>query len=181
MSIPKEPLPGKIFLSILSAKWELFWPELLELLRQKWGQEDYLSDPIPFTQTHYYDAELGTPIYRRIVSFQSLVPLDSLPDLKLFTNSLEQQYQREEKRIFNLDPGLITFERLVLATGKNFTHRIYLGKGIFADLTLIYSRETWQDLPWTFPDYRTLTIKHHLTAIRNLYQQQIQSMRSTSK
>lgn len=179
MSIPKIPLPGKIFLSILSAKWDKFWPELLDILTQKWGENDYLSEPIAFTQTEYYNAELGTPIFRRVLSFQTLVPLDCLAQLKLFTNALEQQYACKNKRIFNLDPGLITYERLVLATGKNFTHRIYLKKGIFADLTLIYVKGKWQDLPWTFPDYRTPIIKEHLTQIREIYKEQVESLRRT--
>lgn len=180
MSTPKIPLPGKIFLSILSAKWDEFWPELLEILIQKWGKNDYLSEPIAFTQTEYYNAELGTPIFRRILAFKTLVPLDSLAKLKLFTNSLEQKYASQNKRIFNLDPGLITYERLVLATGKNFTHRIYLQEGIFADLTLIYVKGKWQDLPWTFPDYRTTLVKEHLTQIRNIYKEQIENLRRTN-
>jgi len=172
MSKPQIPFPGKIFLSILSSKWELFWPKLLDILQSQWGPTDYISELLPFTQTNYYDQELGTPIQRRILAFEKLVPLDSLPNLKLFTNDLEMQYQRKNKRIFNLDPGLITYERLVLATGKNFTHRIYLGQGIFADLTLIYSKEKWQTLPWTFPDYASQLIQKHLTRIRELYKKQ---------
>ncbi|SDN58914.1 protein of unknown function [Desulfonauticus submarinus] len=175
MSTPKIPSPGKIFLSILSAKWEKFWPALLLTLEKKWGKADYLSDLIPFSQTKYYDAELGTPIFRRVLSFSNLIPLDQLVSLKQFTNQLEQLNLQNNNRIFNLDPGIITYERLVLATGKNFTHRIYLKEGIFADLTLIYTKGKWQTLPWTFPDYATHEMQQHLTNIRNIYRQQLQN------
>ncbi|MDQ7032733.1 MAG: DUF4416 family protein [Desulfonauticus sp.] len=175
MSIPQIPLPGKIFLSILSSKWDLFWPDLLYSLEKKWSQADYISELIPFTQTKYYDKELGTPIFRKILSFSKLLPLDKLVDLKKMTNEFEQKTSQQGQRIFNLDPGFITYERLVLATGKNFTHRIYLKDGIFADLTLIYTKGKWQTLPWTFPDYSTDLLQIHLTRIRNLYIQNIKS------
>jgi len=177
MSVPQIPPPGKIFLSILSSKWELFWPNLLSTIEQKWGKADYISKLLDFNYTNYYDNELGVPIKRIVVSFERLVPLDSLPQLKLFTNHLETKYKQSDKRIFNLDPGLITCERLVLATGKNFTHRVYLGQGIFADLTLIYTKEKWQILPWTFPDYASHEMQKHLTNIREIYKKQRQKGR----
>jgi hypothetical protein len=170
MSTPAIPLPAKPVLSILSAGWERFWPELRNTLENRLSPMDYVSGEIPFTQTTYYDKELGTPITRRLISFERLMPMDELPDLKLWTNSLEKQETTGTgKRLFNLDPGYLNQERLVLATGKNFTHRIYLRSGIWADLTLIYQRGRWVDLPWTFPDYATAEIKDHLTRIRSVY------------
>ncbi|MBT8763578.1 DUF4416 family protein [Desulfohalobiaceae bacterium Ax17] len=175
MSTPQIPKPGKLILSILSAKWELFWPGLLSTLEKKMGRVDYQSELIPFTETRYYDEELGTPIFRRILSFSPLVPLDILPEIKLWTNSIENEYAQTtnstpgNKRIFNLDPGILTHERLVLATGKNFTHRIYLRDGIWADLTLIFTKGDFQNLPWTFPDYASEKVKIHLRKIREQY------------
>lgn len=176
MSIPKHPYPANLVLSILSSKWHAFWPGLLEMLEEEFGSTDYISESIPLVETHYYDQELGTPIFRRLLSFKSLVEQDRLPEIKLWTNSVEQNTLQEGgDRTFNLDPGILTFERLVLATGKNFTHRIYLGKGIWADLTLIYTRGNWQSLPWTFPDYGGRAIKKHLSEVRSLYAQKISS------
>ena len=169
MSTPKIPLPGRTFLSVLSARWDEFWPDLRPRLKLLLGEIDYESQPIPFTQTSYYDHELGTPITRRILSFDRPLPLDGLVDVKLATNELEEEWSEAGKRLFNLDPGYITQERLVLATGKNFSHRVYLSKGIWADLTLIFHKGDWFDLPWTFPDYATPEIKKHLTAVRAMY------------
>lgn len=173
MSTPQIPNPGKLILSILSSKWEVFWPGLLQDLEQEFGQADYISEDFLFTQTQYYDQELDTPIFRRILSFTRLIPLDGLADIKLFTNSLEQRFAQNKKRTFNLDPGIITLERLVLATGKNFTHRIYIGKGIWADLTLIFTKKDWKAMEWTFPDYASEDIKQRLRTIRSNYQQQL--------
>lgn len=175
MSIPRLPAPARSFLSVLSSRWESFWPELCPKLEELLGPIDYESPLIPFTQTSYYDQELGTPITRRILSFSLPVPMDQLPVIKLATNELEEQWAHKGCRLFNLDPGYITQERLVLATGKNFSHRIYLGQGIWADLTLIFHKGNWFDLPWTFPDYATDEIKEHLTQIRDMYKHSLRN------
>ncbi len=169
MSLPNLPLPGRAFLSVLSARQDEFWPALRPRLEQFLGGLDYESGPIPFSLTSYYDPELGTPITRRILSFGRPLPLDGLAEVKLATNSLEQEWAQDGRRLFNLDPGYLTQERLVLATGKNFTHRVYLSQGIWADLTLIFQRGDWVALPWTFPDYATPEVKTHLTRIREMY------------
>jgi hypothetical protein len=169
MSTPTIPAAAKTFLSVLSADWDSFWPRLRPRLQELLGEIDYESDHIPFTQTSYYDRELGSPITRRILSFAPPLAMDKLAAVKLATNSLEHEWSRDGARLFNLDPGYITQERLVLATGKNFSHRVYLTDGIWADLTLIFHKGDWFDLPWTFPDYASPAIKEHLTRIRDLY------------
>lgn len=178
MSTPAIPLPARSFLSILGVHWDVFWTDLRPRLVELLGPVDYESVPIPFTKTSYYDRELGTPISRRILSSSRLLSMDDLPGVKLATNRLEEEWRRSGRRLFNLDPGYVTQERLVLATGKNFTHRVYLSRGIWADLTLIFQGGRWQDLPWTFPDYATPEIKAHLTRIRDMYRAGL--MHSTS-
>ncbi|WP_291319453.1 DUF4416 family protein [Desulfonatronospira sp.] len=173
MSHPEIPRPGKLFLSILSSRWDFFQEELLCRLSRLFGPVDFKSPFILLTETDYYNRELGTPILRRIYTFHPLVELNRLPEIKLATNKLEEEYLQNTKRLFNLDPGLIPLERLVLATGKNFTHRIYLDQGIWADLTLIFTRGDWVDLPWTFPDYASEKIKTYLRTIRTNYRNQL--------
>ena len=69
----------------------------------------------------------------------------------------------------NLDPGYLLYERFVLATGKNFSHRIYIGRGIYADLTLVYQKGAYRSLPWTYPDYAADTMRAFLTTVREHY------------
>ena len=175
MSTPTIPEKARAVLSVLSARWGEFWPALRTDLEGMAGPIDYESELIPFTQTRYYDAELGTPISRRILSFVRPLALDALPALKLATNALECAWTRAGRRLFNLDPGYITQERLILATGKNFSHRVYLHDGIWADLTLIFHKGDWFDLPWTFPDYASPEIKAHLTILREMYKTSLHS------
>ncbi|MBU1039662.1 MAG: DUF4416 family protein [Proteobacteria bacterium] len=188
MSTPREPAPAKLVLSVLAAAdwWNSAWPDCRAELVRRFGPVDYETPPMPFDHTAYYDEELGSPqsgeLARRLLGFERLVPQDALAGVKLATNALEAEHARTANdqpggsRRVNLDPGLITLERLVLASGKNFTHRVYLGQGIWADLTLIYNKKTgWVVLPWTFPDYATEDMKRRLTELRALYKTTVET------
>ncbi|MDD3313729.1 DUF4416 family protein [Pseudodesulfovibrio sp.] len=177
MSLPKIPDPGLLILSVLSARFDALWDRLLAELEAAFGPAAEVSEPFVFDQTDYYDAELGTPILRRLVAFEALRPLDELAEIKLATNALEARHAEGERRTVNLDPGFVTAERLVLATGKNFSHRIYLRDGIWADLTLIWQKGGWKDFPWTFPDYAGEEMKRRLTKLRQLYKTKLNTQR----
>jgi hypothetical protein len=166
MSQPKEPLPAKLIAGLLFRDFNV-QQQALETLFERFGPPDFLTEPRQFSYTSYYDREMGPDIYRQTCSFLELVRPETLPDIKLFTNSIENQLSREGKRQVNIDPGLLSEERLILATGKNFTHRIYLRNGIYADLTLMYQGGAYQSFPWTYPDYRDPTLLRYLGALRN--------------
>ncbi|EGB16551.1 GTP-binding protein [Pseudodesulfovibrio mercurii] len=168
MSTPRTPDPGMLVISVLSADWDAFWPEVQAVLTERFGPFQ-ASEPFPFVETDYYDEELGAPITRRLLAFDELRPLDELADVKLWTNGLERRFARDGRRLFNLDPGFLTQQSLVLATGKNFSHRVYLKDGIWADLTLMWQRKHWVDFPWTFPDYAGEAMKTRLTKLRLSY------------
>lgn len=174
MSVPHVPSPALLVLSVLCEEWQRVWPELQPRLRALFGPPAQEEGPFPFTQTSYYDAELGSPLSRRLLAFAELLPHDRLAWAKVQTNALEAQFSREDgRRLVNLDPGLISQERLVLATGKNYTHRIYLDHGIWADLTLIYQHGGWKVLPWTFPDYASQEMQERLLGLRELHKQRL--------
>jgi len=177
VSIPKIPDPGLLFLSVLCARMDELWPGLLAALEERFGPADEVSEPFPFDQTDYYDAELGSPILRRVLAFRDLRPLDELADVKRFTNGMEDRLAADGRRAVNLDPGFITAERLVLATGKNFSHRIYLRDGIWADLTLIWQKGGWVHFPWTFPDYAGNEMKSRLTKLRLSYKTKLNNLK----
>lgn len=151
----------------------MFWPALSSRLEERLGPVDMIGPPIPFIETTYYHREFGTPLIRRLLSFKRLIDQDQLKEIKLWTHELEQTQAKDGKRLFNLDPGLLTLERLVLATGKNFAHRVYLGKGIYADLTLLFQGGEWKTLPWTFPDYGGLALQALLSEMRCRYKEKL--------
>lgn len=140
----------------------------VQSLSESFGAPDYQSGCLPFSQSTYYDAELGTPLLRQFLSFPDPFPPDRLVEAKLLTNSLELQGSAEGRRRFNLDPGYVTLAKLVLATTKDQAHRLYLGRGIYAEVTLRFRRGGFEPWPWTYPDYRTpeyLAIFNHLRAL----------------
>jgi hypothetical protein len=153
LSSPADPEPAKLIVSVIY-HGEADLPTAWKALDNAWGPLDFLSEVKPFDYTSYYEKEMGTPLFRRWASFRPLVAQNRLIRVKWQALELEQQWSRGERRTVNIDPGLITAERLVLATGKNYSHRIYLGKGIFGDLTLVFQKGSFQPLPWTYPDYR---------------------------
>lgn len=117
------------------------------------------SQVLPFTHTSYYAPELGTDILRQWLLLSELVNEDELARIKLRTNQLEQALAVDREggkvRTANLDPGLLSFARLVLASTKRSPHRVYLGEGIHAEITLVFESGCYRPVPWTYRDYAT--------------------------
>ncbi len=172
MSIPRPPKPAKLIIGVLM-KDESLLEETAADLTQRYGPADRISPWFPFDFTEYYEKEMGGPLKRRMISFQRLIGQDTLPEVKLATNEIEARLSVDGRRRVNIDPGYLTLERFVLATGKNFTHRIYLGRGIFADLTLLYTGGRFVPLEWTYPDYATAAIRAFLTQARERYRAEL--------
>jgi hypothetical protein len=143
--------------------------ELEALLTAQFGEYDYKSEYIPFDFTHYYDKEMGDSIFRLFYSFSRLIDPSRLPEIKLATNALEEMFVEEEMRKINLDPGLLCLSRLVLATTKDNAHRIPLSRGIYGEITLLFTRKGIQYQPWTYPDYRSPAYQKILEDIRALF------------
>ena len=145
-------------------------------LSSMFGQMDFASEILPFNFTDYYCKKMGKPLKRQFISFLKLISPETLPEIKHETNKVELKYSKDEKRQANIDPGYITAERLVLATGKNFTHRIYLRDGVYADLTLIYQNKDFRPLSWTYPDYASPGIREIFKQIREKYLSQLKQI-----
>jgi hypothetical protein len=168
MSIPQKSNPACLVVGMFM-KDQSYFEQVATLLIHKYGQMGMVSRWFNFDYTSYYEKEMGTPLYRRMISFLDLIDPVQLPEIKLVTNQIESQFVKGQKRFINIDPGYIVPERFVLATGKNYTHRIYLNKGIFADLTLIFQKGQFQKLPWTYPDYAANNVKNFLNNVRQHY------------
>ena len=173
MSRPSPPPPTKLFMSIIFRCDEAgaACPELaktLIALEECYGRIDYRSSLLAFDRTTYYNREMGSRLRRMLLSFEQLIARDRLVEVKQYAYQLETcAADASGKRTVNIDPGLLSPENLVLATGKNFTHRIYLGSGIFAEVTLIFQNKQFGALPWTYPDYASPEMCKILAWMRN--------------
>ena len=175
MSTPGEPDDVRLISSIFSHREERIDQVLVEMERL-FGPIEWKSPPLFFDRTRYYAREMGWPLHRLFVSFRELIHPERLVEIKLETNGLEERYLQGEKREINIDPGYISLERLILATGKNYTHRVYLSKGIYADLTLVFSRGGFRPLPWTYKDYADPEILAFFKEIRERYKRQLRGI-----
>lgn len=167
-----KPQPVKLFIGLLARSEDLL-PLAERLLANKFGPVDHRSPVIPFSQTDYYRRELGPDIKRQFLGFRRLVKPDDLPKIKVFTNRLEKRLSDRQGRQVNLDPGILDQAKVVLATTKDFTHRLYLSLGIWAEVTLHYAGGRWQSWPWTYPDYQTEAYQQVFAELRRLYRSQL--------
>jgi hypothetical protein len=168
MSQPQPPQPAKLVIALLLSDKGLL-PHITTLLQRSLGELDMVSPWLDFHYTDYYTAEMGVPLYRRVLVFKKLIPQQQLAHIKCQTNEVEQALAEKGCRRVNIDPGYLLYERFVLATGKNYAHRIYIGQGIYADLTLIYQGAGYQPLPWTYPDYKAPEMRTFLLQVRQKY------------
>lgn len=168
MSRPRPPAPAKLVVGMFMHRKELFETCAAELARHI-GDLDIVGPWMPFDYTSYYEREMGAPLFRRMIVFKPLILQDELSNIKLATNALEDRHRHLDKRQINIDPGYLLLERFVLASGKNFSHRIYIGRDIYADLTLIYRHGGFKTLPWTYPDYADSLMRDFLSRVRAKY------------
>ena len=170
--------PVKLFIGILLSDRKLL-PQVEARLTDLYGPVDHRSPVIPFDFTDYYEAEMGDIIDRVFFSFERLIEADQLPEIKRQTNRLEEEAAPllpAVKRPVNLDPGYIEHAKVILASTKNFYHRIYLGGGIFGEVTMHFKNNTYQFFPWTYPDYQSRDYQEFFLKIRQIYRSQLRSM-----
>lgn len=152
-----DPKPVKLIIGILASNYQCLHTAA-ELLSDKFGKADLSSEVWPFTQTDYYKEQTGPRILRQFVSIKRLIEPGLLAKIKRRTNKLEQKLAKKLAlpltRPVNLDPGIIEPSKLVLATTKNFSHRIYIGNKIYAEVTLIFDKGSWRPQAYTYPDYK---------------------------
>ncbi len=175
MSTPREADHVKLIVSLFSQENSLI-DEVISQLEEMFGHADWISPELWFDRTRYYEREMGWPLHRRFVSFEDLIRPEDLVDIKIRTNGVEDQYRTDEKRCINIDPGYVAMERLVLATGKNYTHRIYLSRGIYGDLTLVFKKGGFRPLEWTFRDYAGKDVVGYLNEVRERYKKQLRGI-----
>jgi hypothetical protein len=175
----KEPKPVKLIVGILACD-ERCMEAARTHLKSEIGDIDFASDIWPFDQTSYYADEIGPQILRRFISFTQLIDPGELADIKHRTNAIEQDLAKSlalpYPRPVNLDPGIIEPSKLVLATTKNYSHRIYIGKKMYAEVTLVFDKGTWQPLPHTYPDYRSGQYFDFLSKARGRLMEQLRAM-----
>jgi hypothetical protein len=175
MGIIRTPDAVKPFMGILTSIPETV-PKAEEQLTALFGPVDSRSEPFLFDLTHYYDDAMGTPIYRYFLSFAALINPSTIANIKIKTNDIESGFAREYPQVqrpINLDPGYVELSKIVLASTKNFYHRILVSEGIYAEVTLHFEKGEWRSFPWTFPDFKTDRYHPYFLSLRDMYRKQL--------
>ncbi len=175
-----EPIayqPHKLFIAVLYAP-DRSYESVHRLIIRHFGRVDATLAPQPFRFSSYYDAEMGPGLQRTLFSIEALVDPSTLASLKDAANRVEEATATGDgdapfRRTVNLDPGLLSLSRVILATTKASAHRIPLSNGLYAEITLLFRRGAYSAMEWTYPDYRSDAFREWLAGVRRIYHEQL--------
>ena len=169
--LPVEPV--KLVVAVLCSNPDAL-AKSCEGLRSRRGGIDHQGAARPFNLTDYYEKEMGTELGRSILSFDRLASPDELVDFKHECVELEHSLAESSgQRAVNLDPGYLDHGKLVLASLKAAGQKIYLARGVYADLVGRYGGGRYRPFEWTFPDFSAGLYDEELAAIRERYLEQL--------
>lgn len=166
-----KPLPVKLFCGLVGS--EDHFAEALPCLEQEFGPVDFGTPPIPFDFTDYYRDEMGPDLARKWVAFAGLKERAYLALAKHLAARIEERLARHGSRTVNIDPGYVDEAQVVLSTAKNYAHRIYIGRGYYAEPTLVYVKGRFRPLEWTYPDYKTSVAMEFFERVRVSYHREL--------
>ncbi|MBO4219565.1 MAG: DUF4416 family protein [Clostridia bacterium] len=164
--------PEKLVVGIMYIDEDHF-RSVLDVLTPVFGKTDAETEEYSFSDfSGYYDTEMDGSVMKRFVSFERLVDPSALSEIKIRTNSIEDDMSVSGNRRVNIDPCLLSHGRFVMATTKGASFRVPLSGGIYADLSLVYSRGEWKDFFWTYADVKSDRMKAFLSDVRRKYLEQ---------
>jgi hypothetical protein len=165
----QSPQPVKLICGVLASGQQAL-SAAQERLQGLYGRADFISEVWPFTQTEYYNDQMGQGILRNFLAFEKLIDPGQIAEIKHKTNDLEKKLAEQLKtpwpRPVNLDPGYLEPAKLVLASTKNFSHRIYIGQNMYAEVTLMFHKGAWRSFEFTFPDFKGERYHEFLSKVR---------------
>jgi len=166
-----EPFFGQFFCGILYSDEDLF-QKVVAAFEENYSSVDLFSVVVPFSHTSYYE-DMGENLKKRFISFENILPRESIVEMKLFTNDIEIDFSPQNERIINIDPGYMTLSNVFLASCKDFYHRMYLSKGIFLENEYRYVNKKYEFWPWTYPDYQKEEYLEYFYELRALYNKKL--------
>lgn len=176
MGIEKEFEPVKLFSGFIYRE-ETLYQAVKQQLEQTYSPIDLESPVIPFDFTSYYHPEMGAPLSRRFASFTRLIQPGQLPEIKLTTNQVEIDTAHEGKRRINLDPGYLSEANVIIATTKNYYHRVPLANGIYAHMEYVIKGSNFVSLEWTYPDFKSQAYLDFFQQLRLIYKKSMKEFR----
>jgi len=184
MAVPTSPLPVLRFAGLLAGSEEQLAAARFEL-GQWYGKIEDASEILPFTFTDYYADEMGPNLLRQWIRFDALFNPEHLAKCKLETNMAETLLAKQFRpaggpaaaaggRPINIDPGYVHRYKVILATTKDHSHRVYISEGIYGEVTLHWHQNRWTPWPWTYADYQSDAAQQFFQKARTAYLEKLQ-------
>jgi hypothetical protein len=171
MGIAKKPHEVKLFAGLLAQSSRI--SEVEDILQKNWGTIDRRSEVRPFIFSRYYDEELGSKPMRWFCSFEKFNDPEEIREIKIQSNQIEIENVQNDLRQWNIDPGYVDLDKVVLVSTKPASYRVYLGKGIHAQSTLFYEKKTFCPWLWTYPDYREAFAIQFFNEVRKQFKNKV--------
>lgn len=169
MRKPSLPEKALLFVGVLFSKEE-YLSFVREKIAEHLGRILFETAPVPWDFSRYYEEELGRHLKKTFIFLEDLIDPGGLAGIKVATNEIEREFSTDGKRNINLDPGYLTESKIVLASTKNYSHRIYIGQGIFAEITLVYREGGYRPHLFTYRDYASGVYAESFDRARELLQ-----------
>jgi len=154
-----RPVYKAVLIAGITFSGDAYISETLSVVKEKIGEPVFESPVFDFIMTDYYEKEMGKNLLKAFYCFEKPIDMESLSDIKLISNEIEKGFCEKDddvlNRRINIDPGYVTLSKLVLASTKDYSHRIYIGNGIYAETTLRFVRGSFIPIDTTYPDYKT--------------------------
>jgi hypothetical protein len=157
-----------ILVSAVCFASEALHERALARMTASWGPELMRSADFAFDFSDYYRAEMGSDLRKTFHAFETSIDPVQIVEIKHRSNEIEIRLSSSGKRKVNIDPGYLEAAKLVLASTKNYSHRIYLAGGIYGDVQLVWRRGRFQGQPWTYPDYLQPLALDFFTRVREM-------------
>jgi len=172
MSRVKESEPALLFVGMLYSDPAVL-NHVQQTLEREFGGALLVSPSSKWDYSLHYKDELGWPLLRQFVFFKNVIDPETLADIKVKTNEIEDSFSDNGKRQINLDPGYLTLAKIVLASTKNYAHRVYLRKGIYGEITLFYQDGIFKPHIFTYRDYQEKSCIDMFMHARKLFKKQL--------
>lgn len=172
MGVDKEFKKVKLFSGVIYSSRQVY-EKTGKKLEKIFSFVDLESGEFNFDFTTYYNREMGSPLFRRFISFEKLISPEQLPDIKILTNRIEIETSIDGNRVVNLDPGYLSDANVIIATTKNYYQRVPLSKGIYAHMEYVIKRKKLVPLEWTYPDFKTPRYMDFFERLVHIYKQNL--------
>ncbi len=165
------PAKAKFFVSIIYSSDDIL-SDLEKRLIKKFGIIDYRTRSFPYVSGEFF-RDKGPAQHRVFLSFVKLMKRERIVSVKKYTTGLEQRFMKQERQGAKIDPGYLTLSNVFIATGRDYFHRAYIGKGVYLENEYRYVGKRYQPWEWTPPDLHKPENVFFFHEIRVLYQRQL--------